>query len=184
MIIQQNSSQVKDADMRERETSGDLISGQADGNDRLQQVIDQVWIGIKQHVNRRPLLPHLLVWLSIGVMLGITLAPDFRWVSLLAFSIAGIIASLFLCVITYPFSDHHRLTLCGALAGMIILPIAGLAGFETAPITPSFSLIIGALLGGTCLVWMGPARYIMQRLPGTFQPASSKSSASKAMLEV
>ena len=119
---------------------------------------------LKRHFAHRPLMPHLMVWLMVGVLLGIVLAPDQRTTSILAFSIAGTIVAVGLGIATYPLSEHHNLTFTGALTGLAITPVLTVLGVGLTDTAAPLFLIVGALTGGTCLAWMTPVRFVLRKL--------------------
>jgi uncharacterized membrane protein YfcA len=120
----------------------------------------------RDHYRQRPLRWHFGAWLLVGLTLGFLIAPDMRLSSLVAYTFSGSVCCILLALLTYPFSDHYRLTLFGAGAGFLLSPLCMWIVDPEQPLigVGQLGLVTGALSGATSLVWLGPLRYLRRMM--------------------
>ncbi len=127
------------------------------------QVMRVAWTLLRRHWSRRPILLHLAIWLTVGVVMGILLIPEFNMASLIGFAIAGLIIGGILGVAFYPVTESHQLTFVGAITGLCLIPLMyGFVPSSSQDIFPALCLLLGAMIGGSGLLWLTPIRYLTQ----------------------
>lgn len=139
---------------------------QAQQAKRLQPIDDQanvlanVLAMVRRHIAARPPAAHALAWTAVGVWMGILIAPAYDPKTMLAFVIAGCLVSFVMAVLAYPVSISHRHTLAGAITGLVVSAAAA-----SWPVSSDFplemGLVIGALIGGTSLIWLRPLAWLL-----------------------
>ncbi len=66
--------------------------------------------------------------------------------------------AFFLATVTYAVSERYTTTFLGAITGATIPTVGLMSGVELHQQMPAFCLIVGALIGSTCFIWMGALR--------------------------
>ena len=138
----------------------------------LDQFGDDVVDRVSKHLEHNPFRIHFTVWVLIGTAFGFLLLPDFKLGSIVGFLISGCLCCSILSFLTYPLSGHYSLTLVGALTGAAMAPLFALmySGNPIGGQAAQLCLLVGALIGGTSMVWRAPLT-IFKTASGVFSQA-------------
>lgn len=124
---------------------------------------------LKSRLKWRTIAAHFLAWELVGMVFGWLSATTPAAGAMVAFIIAGGIIGAVLSVLTYPLAYHHHMILIGSCMGLAV-------GGVIATVYPSnlaLCLMIGALIGGTCLFWIAPLNCVLANLTRRQQTGTS-----------